>query len=109
MDDRILTVTDGDRQIEYIISGKDDIDINLMLEKLYKNFDIQKISLEGGPTINTSFFKAHAIDELSIMLLPVTGETNDKPFFTESYIQHVKLEKSEKMPNNYLWLIYSKL
>lgn len=95
--------------ISYIIAGKDDIDINLMLVKLQKNFPIEKLSLEGGPTINTSFFKAGAINQISIMLLPITGETNDKSFFAESYIQHFKLLKAEKMPTNYVWLIYEKI
>ena len=84
-------------KIPYIICGKEDIDIKLALEKLYKNFDIKLIMLEGGSIINGIFAKEDLVDEITLITAPITGETKDKPLFYESIMKNFKLESYENM------------
>lgn len=86
-------------EIPYIFAGKDDIDINLALKKLYHYFNITKLLLEGGPTLNTAFLKANAIDEVSIVVAPLIAENIDKPMFLESEIKDVTMANYNKEDN----------
>ena len=81
--------------ISYIFCGKDDIDINLALEKLKKNFGIEKLILSGGPTLNGSFLKAGCIDEIALVICSTTGDTNDKCLFNESVMTKFKITKTQ--------------
>ena len=85
--------------IPYIFAGKEDIDINLALKKLYHYFNINKLLLEGGPTLNTAFLKANAIDEVSVVVAPLTGTIDDKPIFLDTNIKDVIIENYKKEDN----------
>ena len=71
-------------KVSYIISGNTDINIPNALKKLKKNFGINNLMLEGGSTINGAFLKANCIDEINLIVVPMTGENNDKSLFYES-------------------------
>ena len=43
--------------ISYLFTGKDEIDLRLVLEKLYDLFSIKKLLLQGGGITNTYFIK----------------------------------------------------
>ena len=62
--------------ISYIFAGKQQIDVNVALDKLATYFDIKHILLEGGGIINGTFLKADVINELSIILVPLTDCSN---------------------------------
>jgi len=51
--------------VSYIFAGKNDIDINTALNKLYALFDIKVLLLEGGSIINGAFLRADAVDNIS--------------------------------------------
>lgn len=69
--------------ISYIFAGKDDIDINTALNKLYALFDIKVMLLEGGSIINGAFLRAGAVDNISQVIVPVVADKDDKPLFSD--------------------------
>lgn len=59
--------------VSYIFAGKEDLNLPLALDKLYRLFRIQKLLLEGGSVINGVFARENMIDELSLVLVPTVG------------------------------------
>ena len=87
--------------LSYIICGKDDIDLNLCLEKLRLKFGIKVLLLEGGSLINGSFMKAGVIDEISLVQCPITAEKDDKSLFNEGNIESYSLETLKPLRNGF--------
>ena len=56
--------------ISYLFAGTDGADIVLAMHKLYTEFDVRSLSLQGGGWINGSFLKAGLLDELSLLVYP---------------------------------------
>ncbi len=71
-------------QISYIFGGKDTLDLDLMLRKLYKLFNIRKVRIDGGGHVNGSFLKAGLIDEFSLVLVPLADGTMGSPTVFEA-------------------------
>lgn len=68
--------------IPYIISGKETYDLNAVLIKLKKNFNINTLALCGGAIITGAFLRAHLVDEISLVLAPqVNGNSSKKAAF----------------------------
>jgi riboflavin biosynthesis pyrimidine reductase len=69
-------VTDGhlreliDDGVSYVVSGTPEIDLLAMLETLDREFGVRRLALEGGASINGSFFAAGLVDELSVLVAP---------------------------------------
>jgi len=59
------------RGVSYIFGGKKRIDLPWVLRKLRVHFRIRKLLLEGGGKINGSFLAVDAIDELSLLYVPL--------------------------------------
>lgn len=94
--------------ISYIFGGEEKIDIKNTLFKLKKYFNINKILLEGGSIINGAFMEENLIDELSLVIEPITGNSNDKPLFMISNITEFTLKEMKKYDNDIIWLNYIK-
>lgn len=94
--------------ISYIFGGEEKIDIKNTLFKLKKYFNINKILLEGGSIINGAFMEENLIDELSLVIEPITGNSNDKPLFMKSNITEFTLKEIKKYDNDIIWLNYIK-
>lgn len=92
--------------ISYIFAGKEELDIELALKKLYKLFNIKRILLEGGSIINGAFLKDDLIDELSLVLVPLSAKKDDKSLFYDGKIINFKLEAIKTYDDNSLWLNY---
>jgi riboflavin biosynthesis pyrimidine reductase len=65
--------------VSYVFGGKKDVDLELVLEKLRREFGIEKLLLEGGGGINGPFLEADLIDELSIVLAPIADGSVGTP------------------------------
>ncbi len=63
--------------VSYIFCGEKEIDVNVMLEKLFTLFGIQKLLLEGGGKTNTLFYNADVIDEISLVICPKVSDGLD--------------------------------
>ncbi|PQL93460.1 dihydrofolate reductase family protein [Apibacter adventoris] len=63
--------------ISYIIAGDQNLDCALASEKLHELFGIETLMLSGGGNINGSFLNEGLIDELSLVIAPVTDGSPD--------------------------------
>ena len=78
--------------LSYIFAGKDDIDIKVALKKLKDIFGINKILMEGGPTLNGAFLKENLLDELVLYISPlISGNDNDKPLYINGTVRPLDL------------------
>lgn len=97
-----------EKRISYIFGGVDDLDLSLVLHKLYEQFGIRTLLLEGGSEINGAFQREGLIDELSLVVAPVVGGKEGKPLFMESAIAQYRLEQVRQYESGVLWLNYKK-
>ena len=58
--------------VSYVIAGSKELDCRIAMEKLYSLFHIKKLLLCGGGIADWSFLRAGMVDELSLLLAPVT-------------------------------------
>lgn len=99
--------------ISYIFVGKDAVDPALCLEKLYRLFDIRRLIICGGGIVDYTFLQAGLIDELSLVIVPLTdGATNvatvfdRSPFVPDSEAISFKLLEVKQLPGDGIWLRY---
>ena len=83
--------------ITYIIGGKEEIDINYVLKRLKNEFGMNKILLEGGPTINSSFFNKNLVDKIILYQVPLLGNKNDSQVFGEINMKELSLMSVEML------------
>ena len=93
--------------IPYIFAGDTEIDIEEALFKLKAYFGINTLLLEGGSILNGAFQRAGVIDELSLVVAPVTADAEDKPLFTDGTLENYTLE-DVRYQNGALWLNYKR-
>ena len=77
--------------VSYIFAGQEDISIEVALNKLYKYFKIKKLLLEGGSIINEAFIKENLVDEISLVVAPITAGKNSKALFNEGSLKKFTL------------------
>ncbi|MBQ9980521.1 MAG: dihydrofolate reductase family protein [Oscillospiraceae bacterium] len=93
--------------VSYIFAGEDGNDIELALKKLKKYFSVEKLLLEGGSEINGAFQRLGLIDELSLVVAPVTAGEG-KPLFADAAMARFELVRTKTRPDGTLWLNYKK-
>lgn len=91
-----------------IFCRKEDLNLPLALDKLYRLFRIQKLLLEGGSVINGVFARENMIDELSLVLVPTVAGKDGKPLFYDSILQDYILTQTKLLPDSSVWLNYHK-
>ena len=99
--------------VSYILAGKKELDCRLAMEKLHELFHIEKVLICGGGMVNWSFLQAGVIDELSLVLAPVTdGSSGSASMFTQmpsagkgSPVEFT-LNKVERIGDNGIYLNY---
>ncbi len=102
------------KKISYIIAGKDQIDFNVMLDKFYNLFNIKRMMVGGGGTLNWSFVQQGLVDEVSMILAPIAnGDPDECRFFMAkepySFIKPTtfKLKSVEQLEHDTLWIRYT--
>jgi len=101
------------KNVSYIIGGKRDIDLQLVVRKIAKLFPIKRLSLQGGGKVNGSFLKAGLIDELQLLLMPLADGTIGTPTlfdaeegYTRRRAVHFRLRSCRAQSNGALLLRY---
>lgn len=99
--------------VSYIIAGEKYLDCEMAMKKLYELFHIEKVLICGGGMVNWSFLQAGMIDELSLMLAPVTDGSSGSaslftriPSLTEGKPVEFALKSMEKIGDGGLYLNY---
>ncbi|MBQ8143520.1 MAG: RibD family protein [Butyricicoccus sp.] len=93
--------------VSYLFAGEHELDIGLALRKLYEKFGIRRLLLEGGSEINGAFQCAGVIDELSLVVAPLTAAADSKPLFTDGAMEHFAL-REVRQTEGAVWLNYVK-
>ncbi len=92
--------------VSYIFAGQTDMDLPLALSKLKSLFGIDRLLLEGGSVLNGAFQREGVIDELSLVVAPVTAQADGLPLFDCGSMESYKLAKYENRCG-VLWLKYT--
>ena len=80
VDERYLGYLE-EMKIPYIFAGEKSIDVEFALFKLKNIVGCKTLLLEGGSTVNGSFERAKAVDELSLAVAPVIAGKEGKALF----------------------------
>ena len=101
------------RGVSYVISGPHRIDFASALAILKSRFGIDRLTVEGGGTINASLLHAGLIDELSLLVFPVAdGRSDIKSLFETPHptsglrAKALSLLSVRRRPGGILWLRY---
>lgn len=57
-----------DKNISWIACGKKEIDLLKAMEILFKEFNVKRLGVVGGGTINAGFLKKGLLDEINVLL-----------------------------------------
>ena len=70
--------------VSYILAGKTELDCEMAMEKLHRLFHIERLLICGGGAVDWTFLQAGMVDELSLVLSPVTdGSSGTASVFTQ--------------------------
>jgi len=101
------------KNVSYIFGGKKELDLNLVLKKLYKLFGIKRVRIDGGGHVNGSFLKVGLIDEFSLVLAPIADGTTGAPTVFEAEegygkrkATHFALKSVKRIYKDFLWIRY---
>ena len=92
--------------VSYIFAGKLEMNLEMALEKLWSNFFINDLLLEGGSEINGAFERAGLIDELSLVQTSVISDADSKTLFQQSSLGDYILKEVKVISDSVLYLRY---
>lgn len=99
--------------ISYVITGTNQLDCKLLLQKLQTLFGIEKLMISGGGLTNWSFVQENLIDELSLVIAPVAdGSRESATIFEKANFLPYRtpaaftLKAVEQINSDTLWLQY---
>lgn len=102
------------KKISYIITGKDQIDYEIMLDKFYNLFNIKRMMVGGGGTMNWSFVQNGLVDEVSVILAPIANGNPDahrffaaKEPYSNIHELAFQLKSVKELEHGTLWIRYS--
>jgi len=93
------------KNISWIVCGKEKIDLKKSMEILFKEFQVKRLAVVGGPQINSSFLDEKLLDEITILIgvgidgrkgMPALfdGFSMDHPITTNLQLKEVKSFKN---------------
>jgi len=101
------------KNVSYIFGGPDELNLDLVLQKLYRLFGIRTVRIDGGGHVNGSFLKAGLLDEFSLVLAPVADGTIGSPTVFEAEAGYgnrkatqFKIKSVEQIYEDFLWIRY---
>lgn len=99
--------------ISYLIVGEDQIDFEVMLEKLKESFHIETLMLGGGGVLNWSLIQQGLCDEVSLVVASAADGSNQTPAlfemrenFSNDTPVEFALQEATIMDEAALWLRY---
>lgn len=100
--------------VSYLFCGTQTIDVPPLLEKLCAALSVRSLMLAGGGVTNAPFLTAGCIDELSLVVAPVTsGKARGLSIFesasTKEITKDFSLVEMQKLEGDTLWLRYRKI
>lgn len=98
--------------ISYFIAGEDQLDNALVLHKLATLFNMKRIMIGGGGTVNWSYIQSGLVDEVSIVMAPIAdGSDSQSLFIAKENFSEVKpvaftLIEAKPLKESTVWLRY---
>lgn len=97
--------------VSYLLAGAPEVDLALAVEKLGAQFGVRTLMLEGGGGINGSMLAAGLVDEISVLVAPVTdGRVGTATLFdiagASAEPRRLAIEHVERRAGDVLWLRY---
>lgn len=99
-----------------IIFFENKVDLAGLLHKLKTDYDIEKLTIQSGGTLNTSWVRESLVDYVSIVVAPcliggsqTQGLMGGESLHTEkdlNMIKSLKLVKNNTLKNSYIHLVY---
>lgn len=68
-----------EKNISWIVCGQERVDVKRAVEILADAFDVSRLGLVGGPTMNSAFLNAGLTDEVIILIGPGIDGRSDMP------------------------------
>lgn len=99
------------RGVSYLIAGARDVDLAVALEKIGATFGVRTLMLEGGGRINGGMLRAGLVDEVSLLVAPVSDGRIGTPalFDVDGDDVHpwaLALDHVERRADGVVWLRY---
>ena len=100
------------KKISYIVCGKEKIDLKKAMEILYKEFNVKRLAVVGGPLINSSFLDCGILDEISLLIgLGIDGRKGMPGVFDGFNMEHpvtkLKFKECKSFESGAVWLRYT--
>lgn len=102
-----------DRHINYIIIGKDKVDLKSGLVELQNLYKIKTVRIDSGGTLNGIMLRNGLVDEISMLIYPnFVGGLSPRSIFrahdltSSDDVIDLKLIGAEKLKGNVIWLRY---
>jgi 2,5-diamino-6-(ribosylamino)-4(3H)-pyrimidinone 5'-phosphate reductase len=101
------------RHIDYIISGENHVDLQHSLETIHKNYNIKRIRVDSGGTLNGILLQQHLVNEISVIISPHLVGGNPIPTLCDTKSRKkdqqsipLNLIHCEQLDNSHIWLRY---
>lgn len=96
-----------ERSYNYLVTGKEKVDLESALLKLNEVFGIRKILTDTGRILGNLLINMGMVDEISILIHPVIVGENYYPMFSDVNKDLTpELKKSESFRNGSVWNVY---
>jgi len=99
--------------ISYIIAGEELLDNEVVLDKLYDLFGLDRLMIGGGGVLNWSYLQAGLVDEVSLVVGPFAdGDPENPSLFTameplsEKEAKSFNLIEAQPLEDSAVWLRY---
>ncbi len=67
------------RTVHVVVAGKDHVELPLLMKILKEKFHVDKLMIEGGPTLNWHMLHHRLVDEIRLIHLPFIVGGSDTP------------------------------
>ena len=100
------------KKISWIACGKEKINLKKAVEILYKEFNIKRLVVVGGPLINSSFLDEDLLDEISILIGPGIDGRKLMPGVFDGFnmkhpITQLKFKEVKTFEDGAVWIRYT--
>lgn len=89
--DRIEAIRE--KGADVIVCGTDRVDLPRLMKILYEEYDVKRMMIEGGPTLNWHMLHHHLVDEIRLIHLPFIVGGDDTP----SLVGGMHIESEDEM------------
>jgi 2,5-diamino-6-(ribosylamino)-4(3H)-pyrimidinone 5'-phosphate reductase len=97
-----------ERNYQYIITGKDKVDLKMAFDQLREKFGIDKILTDTGRILGNILLNLKMVNEISLLVHPLIAGEKCYPMFSDIRGNlNLKLKKSEQFENGCVWMVYN--